>query len=107
LSDLGLFCRGIGVETPGEGYDSGEEDDGAESNEDRVEDGETGALSEVDQAVQNRNDVVDAEDERVEHRCRDELETSVKIVELSEGKRDEEEKEKPGRKSVELIRMCK
>ena len=45
-----------------------------------------GCLSEVDQPVKNSDDVVDAEDERVEHTGTAQLEAFVEVVELSEGK---------------------
>lgn len=52
-------------ETPGEGQDAAEEDDGAEGDEAGLEDGEAVDLLEVDEPVEDGYDVVHAKDERV------------------------------------------
>lgn len=61
-------------------------------------------LLEVDQAVEDGHDVVRAEDERVEHAGRDELQPAVEVVELRERQEDEPQQDDPRLPPVELVR---
>ena len=93
----------LGAEAPAQGQDAGEEDGGAEGDEGGGEGGQEGGLVEVDEAVEDGDDVVDAEDERVEHGRRHELEAAVEVVELRQGEGDQAKEDGPGLPAVELV----
>lgn len=68
-----------------------------------MEDAETRGLLVVDEAVEDGDDVVDAEDEGVQDARAAELESAVEIVELRESEGDEAEEDHPGLPAVELV----
>lgn len=61
-------------------------------------------LLEVDEAVEDGNDIVRTEDERVQHAGRDKLEASVEVVELRERQEDKAQQDDPRLPPVELVR---
>ena len=83
------------VQPPREGDNTTEQNDRTERNEPRVQWGQASHLVEVDEAVEDGGDVVDAEDERIKDARRAKLEATVKIVELSEGKDDKAKEDEP------------
>ena len=68
-----------------------------------MERGETVHLTEVDEAVEDGDDVVDAEDKRIKDGGGDEAEAEVEVVELGEGEDEEGEEEEPGAVIAELV----
>lgn len=101
LTDTGSVL--LVAEAPGQGQDAREQDDSAESDQAGAERVDQVGLAEINQAVEDSDNVIDAEDEGVEDRRGDQLKASVEVVELTESKDNQANNEHPGLPVHELV----
>jgi hypothetical protein len=79
LGGGGVRWDGV-VKAPGEGEDSGQENDRSQGDKSGVDRAQSGDLAEVDEAVEDGNDVIDAKDKGVEDRGAAQTQAEVEVV---------------------------